>query len=132
MNRIDALKELLAKVEAGTLRDEPYGGMPMLTQFHDGMKPHSISGFSDGFAMGAYDGSLDAAKALHEAVLPGWVAKPEIGGQGCGRKLWHCVLEDWITGDEETGGPCGNPARAWLIAILKALIAEANGREGGE
>lgn len=73
----------------------------------------------------AWRGSLDAAKALHDAVLPGWVAKPVIGGIGAGVTKWHCTVEDWDTGEEHDGDNQPNPARAWLLAILSALIAEA-------
>ncbi len=68
----------------------------------------------------AYNGSLDAAKALHEAVLPGWD--------------W-CMTADkvdvWTGNMMDDGimrhGEAGTTARAWLIAILKALIAEGEG-----
>lgn len=77
----------------------------------------------------AYRGSLDAARDLHEAVLPGFIAKPVIGGQGAGVRFWHCEIEHWDEGEEYYGDnqPC--PARAWLLAILAALIAQeqANG-----
>jgi hypothetical protein len=65
--------------------------------------------------MQAFHGSLDAAKALHDALLPGW--------------RWHieakaavvCRIKDDFT----RAGCADNPARAWVIAILRAL-------EGGE
>ena len=63
-------------------------------------------------------GSLDAAKALHEALLPGWgyrvspsyaiVIKPNISEK-------HLEFDAIIN---------NNPARAWLIAILKAYRAK--------
>lgn len=73
----------------------------------------------------AYKGSLDAAKALHEAVLPGWIAKPQIGGAGAGVTVWHCTIEDWDSGQEIAADNLPDPARAWLLAILRAL-AQAN------
>ena len=69
----------------------------------------------------AYRGKLDAAKALHEAVLPGWE---------CMMKLMApCWVDTWKCGDAETTnrplrGSAADPARAWLLAILEALIAE--------
>lgn len=62
------------------------------------------------FAKRAFDGSLDAAKALHEALLPGyrWRITDLTHAQ-----VWdsvHCVH----------GGYAEQPARAWLLAILKA------------
>jgi hypothetical protein len=69
----------------------------------------------------AYHGSLYAAKALHEAVLPGW--------------YWHVNSADDrqhhaanVSRDEASSFyfvTAPNPARAWLLAILEALIAEA-------
>lgn len=63
-------------------------------------------------------GSLDAARALHDAVLPGF--------------LWHAatgtVASTWfVVGNTDTtiaSGTADNPARAWLLAILEALIAQ--------
>ena len=66
----------------------------------------------------AFDGSLDAAKALHEAVLP--------------KRYW--LIEEW-DGAWEASIPISrresidatseeNPARAWLTVILEALIIE--------
>lgn len=63
--------------------------------------------------MKAYDGSLDAAKALHEALLPGWI--------GCADTSGFCFMyEDEKEWNESSAIVPGNPARAWLIAILKA------------
>ena len=74
-------------------------------------------------AYAAFSGSLDAALALHEALLPGWVYGLNIGFQ---RKA-HAVVGrpgvSFFTGDNDTG----NPARAWLLAILRAV--EAQGAE---
>ena len=97
MSRKQALADLIAKVEAGTLA--PVDLIILEPGEHD-------------LAQRAYEGSLDAAKLLHEAMLPRHYAQvhmwpvPEmcrvdIGGGHTGR------------GD--------NPARAWLLAILRAL-----------
>lgn len=75
-------------------------------------------------ALSAYNGSIDAAKALHEALLPGWIAKPQIGGAAAGVKVWHCTVEDWETGDEVESFNMPDPARAWLIAIIRAYEAQ--------
>lgn len=103
MTRIEALKELLAKVEAGDL-DYPY----CIVQHVHGVEMNESMWF-------AYNGSLDAAKALHEAVLPGWLYSIENEAT--------CVFTDDIL-NAELGRCDDNPARAWLIAILKALIAQ--------
>jgi hypothetical protein len=70
----------------------------------------------------AFMGSLDAAKALHEAVLPDHSFLVGIN--------W---AEVWIPfGSELHLFNVGhdNPARAWLIAILKALIAQDTTQDG--
>jgi hypothetical protein len=69
-------------------------------------------------------GSLDAAKALHEAVLPNegwgidWVTKyPNLMSGG---HAYRAVV-GWGTLRK---GFADTPARAWLLAILSALIAQ--------
>ena len=97
-----AMQALLERVEAGTI---------------DGMTPHCD--LPAMHVLGAYVGSLDAAKALHEAVLPGWSAS--IGTDGfakvaVGGRIVTVMHTAWID---------RKPARAWLIAIIRALIAQA-------
>lgn len=114
-----ALKDLLAKVEAGldTAHDHarafPSESAYGHCTWHDS---HKASG-----------GSLDAAKALHDAVLPGW--SPSIG-QNVHHCYWfaHLLRADngSIVGDYEWSA-IDNPARAWLSAILHALIAQEEG-----
>lgn len=67
----------------------------------------------------AFHGSLDAAKALHEAVTP----YPDVdiqyrlfGG------LCDVMIYD-VAGGQAQGTSTHGIARAWLIAILRALIA---------
>jgi hypothetical protein len=62
----------------------------------------------------ACDGSLDAAQALHDALLPGWKWRIEA------RAAVVCRMKDEFT----RAGCAKNPARAWLIAILRALEGE--------
>jgi hypothetical protein len=64
----------------------------------------------------SYHGSLDAAEALHEAVLPGhfvnmrfWTSSPTMANVEVGN---------------EHEGSAPTPARAWLLAILEALISQ--------
>lgn len=65
----------------------------------------------------AYHGSLDAAKALHEALLPdGFWYDVE---PGYAIVYDEHGINDWQTEKNDTD--C--PARAWLIAILKAYEA---------
>lgn len=110
MTRLDALRGLLAKVKADNCDfDWGFAASPsrksLPTEWHN--------------AMNAYLGSLDAAKALHDAVLPGWAwTASEVGAD---------VIRDEDSGDPFVApysGDCDLPARAWLIAILKALISE--------
>ena len=65
----------------------------------------------------AHRGSLDAAKALHDAVLPGW--DWEVAGSNGAAVFYGPHLH----------GPAhlaaaDTPARAWLLAILEALISQ--------
>jgi len=107
MTQLDDLRVLAEKVEAG--KHSP--GMDLILIFGHDHFHHAAA------AMG---GSLDAAKALHEAVLPGWAAHvwmwegddadAELTKAGSGIKL-----------KVEVEG--NNPARALLIAIIRAKIA---------
>jgi hypothetical protein len=80
-------------------------------------------------AENSYYGSLDAAKALHEAVLPGWAW--DVGEENGSayislvREIESSVDDEWM---EFGGDGLDMPsARAWLLAILEALIWEAVG-----
>jgi len=61
----------------------------------------------------AFYGSLDAAKALHDALLPGWVYLH------ISKVMGSCETEV-CSGGPWFNGKSADPARAWLIAILKA------------
>jgi hypothetical protein len=113
-DRKDALTELLAKVEAGDSYDSD-----QLTNYDSigegfGFQEH----YKHAWVIDAWRGSLDAAKALHDAVLPEWDFSL---GPNCAE------VADY---PNRCGvyfiGTSSNPARAWLIAILKALIAGEN------
>lgn len=64
----------------------------------------------------AYHGSLDAALALHEALLPGWWFQTSaVDGWAT------CYVERSGAGvPEEAPSAAETPARAWLLAILRA------------
>jgi len=62
----------------------------------------------------AHNGSLDAAKALHDAMLPGWGWETS---HLLKAQVYHMECYSPIFGAQST-----NPARAWLLAILNALI----------
>jgi hypothetical protein len=117
--RKDALIELLAKVEAGEVL-QAYEASDVWPTSYDKESGANRLPWLD--ACNASQGSLDAAKALHEAVLHERVTKYEVWSMRYGGSV---ELRD---GSDVLGAGTdaeSNPARAWLIAILKALIAEA-------
>jgi hypothetical protein len=65
----------------------------------------------------ARDGSLDAALALHAALLPGWghVVGDEVPGSNASRA--SVFSADRTASEHERAA---SPSLAWLIAILKA------------
>lgn len=63
----------------------------------------------------AHNGSLDAALEIHNAVLPGW----EYGYDG---SIAWVKIKGLRTSYRHDAGN-GYTSRAWLIAILSALIA---------
>jgi hypothetical protein len=73
---------------------------------------------------GAFHSSLDAAKALHDALLPGW--------RLCGAHQKYKSLR-WSVSIDRFDDPSklitamdsASFARAWLLAILRALEGDA-------
>ena len=106
-DRKEALTDLRAKIEAGEAEDWITYALAI------GLRPDD----RHIHAWNAYNGSLDAAKALHEAVLPGW----EHGHDGS--IAW--VKRKGKRTSYRHNAQNGFTARAWLIAIIKALIAKA-------
>ncbi len=111
--RKDALQELLAKVGAGG-KIQPF-------LFQDAFNNQNHVNCA-GEAYDAYIGSLDAALDLHEAVLhervvAEWKWSKRYGG------VFVLLIDGNCIGE---GASIDNPARAWLCAILKALIAECD------
>jgi len=72
------------------------------------------------WCVAAYHGSLDAALALHNAVLPGW----EWRLRGNRAWVWRTPSDLQESGEVEGDDFNGLPARAMLLAILSALIAQ--------
>lgn len=69
-----------------------------------------------GWAMEAFNGSLDAAKWLHDALLPGWGWETGINA------TFVSIAQVWKSGrDKAHAGTSETPARAWLLAILRAM-----------
>ena len=106
MTRKEALAELIGKVEAG----DDFGIVPKAQACLGAFDPNYGVGE---IACRAFGGSLDASKALHEAVLPEWD--------------W-CITPHGASvysphDNNPTDGDLDNSARAWLLAILKALYS---------
>ena len=110
MIRFEALKELAAKVQAGGTEGK------FDPKFERAFYQVSKTMATVYWASDAYHGSLDAAKALHEAVLPGWTVWYQtfvgISVKPMGAKIWQEPVPFTYI-----------PARAWLLSILRALIA---------
>lgn len=111
-DQLTALKALEQAVVAG--------GVNVPTFYHSAKValPESPS-----LALQAYNGSLDAAKKLHEAVLSDeWGAMLADWGP---QNEWTCDLSAQLFEPVESGNKC--PARAWLLSIIRALIAQLEG-----
>ena len=120
-NRKSQLEALLVEVEAGDLHKQKHGGMPLASACYlkDDRGRVIRESWHDANVLRAYNGSLDAAKALHEEVFPyfDWdLDNFTLSGDVCITKLRPL--------EREYGFSDMNPARAWLIAIIKALIAQ--------
>jgi hypothetical protein len=108
------LDKLIAAVEAGSIARHdldafiPWRGLDNLTND----------------CLDAYNGSLDAALRLHEALLPGWNVQ-RLFGPYRNDPRWRITIKDMDPKGAEESAIADNPARAWLLAILRALKARA-------
>ena len=115
------LDKLIAAVEAGTAST---------MRFEDtlGHISSATFGSADIVAELAYFGSLDAALRLHEALLPGW--EYALYGPNDSYHLHQAQLETPAMraaldiGFSPISGEAESPARAWLLAILRAIKAK--------
>ena len=119
-NRKKALEDLLVQVEGGAFD----ATKDRVARFNDFRRLAETAFVQDvtgqnALSWNAYKGSLDAAKALHEAALPGrsW-------------EIWRVDNDEQVpfygVNIPNVDTPySATPARAWIIAILKALIAKA-------
>lgn len=115
MTRLEALKELHEKVKAGSIPDT---GSDRWYIFDSGVGVYVDHGACR--ARDAYFGSLDAAKALHEAVLPEW---------GWEINRLSAVVQG-PTAQRYFGQQSSDKqSRLWLLAILQALIAQEQEQE---
>lgn len=103
MINLQTIDNLIESVEAGQIR-------------HDADMKY-LGGYSQNrLGLNAYRGSLDAAKALHEELLPGWM----FGVTNDGAFVMPAGGDD----TSQFTGALENPARAWLAAMLKAYRAQ--------
>jgi len=109
-DRKQALTDLLKKVEAGKIE-----------HYHWSILGSAMPERTWSAVKSAYHDSMDAAKALHEAMLPGWHWSV-YDTDGLGNPSAQVEPPEYSF-EPFTGISRVNPARAWLIAILKTLIA---------
>lgn len=122
MDRLEALKELERLISQG-------------------LWPADTSAEDIGFLEGpgilvwyeAFGGSLNAALEVHEAAIPDegwrvdWIAKyPGMMPGSSGYP--YCAKVGW---GEQHKGHANNPARAWLLAIIRALISQQEAQNNG-
>ena len=107
--KLNALDKLIEAVEAGRWWDD-------LGIAASACNRAGINNANEGRISRAVNGSLDAALALHEALLPGWWFQTSaVDGWAT------CYVERSGAGvPEEAPSAAESPARAWLIAILRA------------
>jgi hypothetical protein len=119
MSETSTLDALIAAVENGRLPEAVFHGHSVIRGRWAYATGLSASQRTQVYL--AYTGSLDAALALHEALLPGryWQLEQDDDDDGLG--FWATVCSDGCVGAAGV-----NPARAWLLAILKAYRAQAS------
>jgi hypothetical protein len=119
--RKDALTNLLAKIEAGNRIT--YDDTDRVCSI---LIPKATMVDASMFKEACMGDSLDAAKALHDVVL-GIGFNYSIHKDSASVMTWAHTVEG-----KTINAYNASPARAWLIAILKALIAgeNTNEREG--
>lgn len=111
----EALDKLIEAVEAGTMATDA----PALTMEMSGVVYGALGDDLWATCVDAFDGSLDAALVMHEVLLGteiyGWGAGP------WGARVWlfsdHPQWDGSVRQDVEL---VNHPARAWLLAILRA------------
>ena len=112
-DKTQALRDLLAKVEAGVVPPTKL----IVQAFGCRRLPNGwdVAALIK-WIMGDTIEAMGAAKALHEAVLPGWWAAVRFSTRPKATTGYiDCVYE----GQDEC------PASAWLICTIRALIAQA-------
>ena len=120
------LDKLIAAVEAGDLPEAVFHGSSSIRghwAYTTGLDVEQRR-----WVFLAYNGSLDAALRLHEALLPGW--EYALYGPNDSYHLHQAQLETPAMraaldiGFSPISGEAESPARAWLLAILRAIKAK--------
>lgn len=106
--QLEALDRLIEAVDAGEAQEWQFLSLHTIQQADDAHR--------------AYHGSLDAAKALHESLLPGTF--PGLS-QNIHSGFWYAWVQDKVKW--HYSATHATPARAWLLAILSAHRAQIGG-----
>lgn len=121
MNRLEALKAVEAAVANDALHE-----LTLRTQYK------AVPADSSVYIDMAFKGSLDAAEKLHDEAIPDWLLDTlsNRGSSRCG-SCWATVCRP-VEGDDDgnivrkglsaSAFDQPNLARAWLLAIIRALI----------
>ena len=112
---LQALKELHAAVKDGTLAK--YSAFKQGPDPWSAIAPHCMT------ASKAYNGDLNAARALHDALLPGWT----YGLCFDAHNEKYAFVSDGDFETDEEYSACH--AHAWLQAVLAALLFQAEVKE---
>ena len=116
MGQIEALRKLADKVDAGDVVTAHYARKAFPNRHY-----HAVT---------ADEGSLDAAHSLHKAVLGDkWHVEDLSQAAIHVGAPWGCILKKCNVSMPDVEVSSGydfanNPARAWLLAIIKAKIQE--------
>lgn len=117
-----SISELRKAVEAGIATGGPADALVVPKEMGDLIA--SVIGDDDELwsdFVEAHDGSLDAAKRLHDALLPGW------GWETGANATFASIAQVWKSGrDKAHVATSETPARAFLLAILRALEQEGD------
>lgn len=108
----DKMGLLIAAVEAGDVKRSGLGDLIVAAW------PHPAYYAYEQNLLDAYFGSMDAALALHNALLPGWEWRLNVSNAAV-------YPFNAPPGVAMFYGMADNPARAWLLAILRPHAARS-------
>ena len=123
MAQVEALKELAEKVEAGTW---DMSGFMDESDFKILKDTESFTGYITELMDVVEVSSIDAAHSLHKAMLGDrWLWWVNAGSHVMLSS--HTMIDTVERVKRVEASAQNNPARAWLLAIIKAKIAELEG-----